>query len=152
MRDRRFLRNRAENANFVGMIVPTQENPFNKKRRSSEEMRIQAECVKVAWNEFPVTRHLLFHVENETNKSDIIAGARRKAQGIVRGVADLLCLVPRGGYHGLCIEMKTLVGHQSEYQKDWQKRVEAQGYRYSVIRSVEDFRALLKEYLSDGGE
>ena len=34
-----------------------------------------------------------------------VTGARLKAEGVVAGVSDLLLLVPRGKYHGLCIEM-----------------------------------------------
>lgn len=127
-------------------IVPTPVNPYI-RRRGSPEMKIQAECVKIAWNEFPETRNLLFHVENESGGVDAATGARRKAEGIVRGVSDLILMLPRGGYHALCIEMKTETGYQSSYQKNWEKLVSAHGYRYEVIRSAEDFRALLTDYL-----
>lgn len=130
-------------------IIPTQQNPYCRKSRGAPEMKIQAECVKIAWNDFPETRNLLFHVENESGGVDIITGARRKAEGIVRGVSDLILMLPRGGYHALCIEMKTATGYQSSYQKNWAELVRAQGYRYEVIRSAEDFRALLIEYLGE---
>lgn len=45
--------------------------------------------------------------------------------------------------------MKTKDGSQSPYQREWQKLVEEQGYRYVVVRSEEDFRALLTEYLAE---
>lgn len=135
--------------------MPTIENPPNpyakKKHRQSPEMKLQAACVVMAWNDFPETRKLLFHVANELDRPDSnpILGAIRKAQGIVSGVADLILLIPRGQYHGLMIEMKTKDGSQSIHQREWQKLVEEQGYRYVVVRSEEEFRAVLTEYLAE---
>lgn len=123
--------------------------PSAKRRRGSPEMKIQAECVKIAWNEFPETRYCLFHVANEIDRPDSnpMLGAMRRAEGIVRGVSDLILMLPRKGFHALCIEMKTETGYQSSFQKDWQKIVESNGYKYVVCRSVEQFRDILTEYL-----
>ena len=109
---------------------------------------MQAECYRWAWNERPETRLVLFHVENERTHSSAIDGARRKAMGLVPGVADLLMLIPRGKWHGLCIEMKTLIGKQREEQKAWQAAIEKTGYRYELIRTKEAFQALIDEYLA----
>lgn len=131
-------------------LIETPPNPYAKKKhRQSPEMKLQAACVLIAWNDFPVTRKLLFHVANELDRPDSnpILGAIRKAQGIVSGVSDLILLIPRGQYHGLMIEMKTKDGSQSIHQREWQKLVEEQGYRYVVVRSEEEFRAVLTEYL-----
>jgi hypothetical protein len=70
-----------------------------------------------------------------------------KAEGVTAGVADLLLLVPSQGYHALAIEMKTEKGRQSPDQKQWQKTVERQGYRYAVCRSLDDFMATVNAYL-----
>jgi hypothetical protein len=67
----------------------------------------------------------------------------------VAGVSDLILLVARHGYHGLLIEMKTPKGSQSQLQRQWQKLVEKQGYRYVVIRSIEDFVKVGNEYLPE---
>ena len=129
--------------------IPTPPNPYNKRHRQAPEMIIQAACVKAAWNDFPETRNLLFHVANEMDDGGSgYLGARRRAEGIVRGVSDLILLIPRGGYHGLCIELKTDTGYQSKYQKAWEAAVKAQGYMYVVVRSEEEFRAVLADYLS----
>lgn len=132
------------------MMQETPPNPYaNKKRRQSPEMKLQAACVLIAWNDFPETRKLLFHVENEDSHGNSIRGAIRKAQGIVSGVSDLILLIPRGKWHGLMIEMKRHDGSQSPNQREWEQLVKAQGYRYEVIRTEEDFRALLTEYLAE---
>ena len=120
------------------MILETPEQP-KKRRHSSPEGKIQAECFAWFWNSFPKYRRLLFHVPNENDRADsnAIQGAIRKSLGVVPGVADLLFLVARGGYHGLCVEMKDDCGTQKPAQKEWQKIVEAQGYRYEICRSLD---------------
>ena len=130
------------------MILESGQQPTRKPRRQLE-MQLQAKCVLAAWNDFPETRKLLFHVENEDQHGSAFTGSIRRAQGIVRGVSDLILLIPRGRFHGLMIEMKTKDGYQSSFQREWESLVKAQGYRYEVIRSEEDFRALLTEYLSE---
>jgi hypothetical protein len=48
------------------------------------------------------------------------------------------------------VEMKTTDRNsgQSDDQKTWQKLVEAQGYRYEVVRTEEEFKKLINEYLN----
>lgn len=130
------------------MIVETPEKP-GKRRHSSPEGRIQAECFAWFWNTYPQYRKLLFHVPNENDRADsnIIQGAIRKSLGVVSGVADLLFLVARGGFHGLCIEMKDEKGRQKPAQAEWQAIVEAQGYKYVICRSLEQFKIIITEYL-----
>ena len=130
------------------MIQEAGQRP-NEKKKKQEEARLQAECYQWAWNERPITRKILFHVENERTGSNKIDGARRKAMGLVAGVADLILFIARGTWHGLCIEMKTPDGYQRPEQKEWQSLVEAQGYRYEVIRTKEDFQKLIDEYLAE---
>lgn len=131
------------------MIIDTPERP-KKRVLKQNESKLQAKCFRWCWNEFPETRRLLFHVENEGNRSDAIDGSRRKAMGLVAGVSDLILLMPRGPWHGLCIEMKTTDrgSSQSDEQRSWQVLVQNQGYRYEVVRTEDEFMSLIKEYLS----
>jgi hypothetical protein len=80
-------------------------------------------------------------------------------EGLTKGVADTLLLVARGGWHGLAIEYKTeeilykggrkttTRTYQRPEQKEWQELVEAQGWRYEVVRTFEEFEALINDYL-----
>lgn len=129
------------------MIVEAGEKPTRKQRRQ-EESRLQSLCFQWCWNEHPETRRLLFHVENERSDGNKVDGARRVSMGLVAGVSDLILLMPRGPFHGLCIEMKTQSGYQRDEQKLWQRLVESQGYRYEIIRTEQDFKALIEEYLA----
>ena len=129
--------------------VANPPRPERKVRRQTES-RLQAACFVWCWNEHPETRRLLFHVENEGTHSNARDGSRRKAMGLIAGVSDLILLMPRGKWHGLCIEMKTTDSSsgQSKDQISWQVIVERQGYRYEVVRTEEEFKALINEYLA----
>ena len=135
------------------MIIETTAPP-KKHRHSSPEGRIQAECFAWFWNSYPRFRKCLFHVPNENDRADsnIIQGAIRKSLGVVAGVADFLFLVARGGYHGLCIEMKDERGTQKPAQKEWQDIIERQGYKYVLCRSLDSFKTIIEEYLKEDGD
>ena len=114
------------------------------------ESNTQIAAVRWFRDQYPHLARLLFAIPNGGARN-AVTGAILKAEGVVPGVSDLLLLVPRGGYHGLCIEMKTRTGRQSKSQKEWQQEVEAQGYRYVVCRSEIDFRNAVKVYFHDEG-
>lgn len=111
-----------------------------------EESNIQRWCVFWFRRQYPRLARVLFAVPNGGARSRVTA-AILKAEGVVAGVADLLLLVPSGQYHGLCIEMKTRRGRQQPTQKEWQREVESQGYKYTVCRSVDEFRETVSAYL-----
>ena len=113
------------------------------------ESNIQIACVRWFRCMHPKLARLLFAVPNGGARN-AVTGAILKAEGVVPGVADLLLLVPRNGYHGLAIEMKTRTGRQSDSQREWQQEVEAQGYCYVVCHSFDDFRNEVDAYIVDG--
>lgn len=112
------------------------------------ESNIQIACVRWFRYQYQDLARLLFSVPNGGARNAVTASIM-KAEGVVPGVADLLLLVPRSGWHGLAIEMKTAKGRQSDYQKEWEQEVTAQGYKYVVIRSFEAFKDCITDYLVD---
>ena len=114
--------------------------------RNHIESQLQKSCVKWFRMQFPRLRPLLFAVPNGGARS-AITGAILKSEGVLAGVADLLLLVPNEKYHGLCIEMKTAKGRQSTTQKQWERAVTLQGYKYIVCRSFTDFVKEINNYL-----
>lgn len=112
-----------------------------------EESRTQSACVKWFAYRYPELRGLLFSVPNGARVR--LSQARiLKAEGLTKGVSDLILFAPRGQYHALCIEMKSGKGRQSPEQKEWQKTVEQNGYKYSVCRNLLDFQRTIVNYLS----
>lgn len=121
-------------------------NAHAHKSHNDEEHRLQCDCV--TWFRVQYPDLVLFAPPNG-GRRDIVTGARLKAEGVVAGVADLILLEPNANYHALCIEMKTAKGRQSDSQKAWQEAVTKHGYLYVVVRSFDDFRTLINNYLSD---
>jgi hypothetical protein len=72
---------------------------------------------------------------------------RFKDMGTRPGFPDLILLYSASGYSYLAIEMKTPIGTQSDYQKDYQKLIEMTGAKYVICRSFDDFRREIKDYL-----
>lgn len=113
-----------------------------------EEHRLQSACVRWFRYQFPALAHSLFAVPNG-GRRDAATGARLKDEGVLAGVSDLVLLQRRGGYGAMLIEMKTSSGRQAQTQRQWQRKVEADGYRYVVCRSIDDFTREVKVYLNN---
>lgn len=119
-----------------------------RRKPGDEEHRLQAECVNWFRARYPHMRNSLFAVPNG-GRRDKTTGARLKAEGVIPGVANLILLRQSNGYGALLIKLKTATGKQSPAQKAWQKEMEANGYKYVVVRSVEEFLNEVFDYMLD---
>lgn len=133
----------------------------------SRESIVQQGAVKWFNLQYPQYRGLLVHIPNEGRRTIkvinerpvCVGGAKLKAEGLVKGAADLVLFVPNKYFHGLCLETKVELfdyssgkekktkTYQSPEQKEWQTLVESQGYRYEVYRNIDEFRNIVLEYL-----
>ena len=89
---------------------------------------------------------LLYAVPNGGDRNKVVA-AKMKAEGVKPGVPDYCLPVARDGFHGLYIELKSLVGYASREQKQWIEDLRAEGYRCEVCRGWERAWEVLREYL-----
>lgn len=88
----------------------------------------------------------LFAVPNGGHRSKKTA-AIMKAEGVRRGVADLLLLVPRAGFHGLAIEMKKKKGGRvTPEQAAFLHSLAADGYACKVCFTFDEARATIEGY------
>ena len=99
------------------------------------ESKIQSECVKWLWNNYPETRGLFFEINN--NPRNAIDGSLRKSMGMIKGVADT-CLLWNGKAY--FIEFKDEKGKQSKSQEIWQRTIEKQNFNYFIIRTFNEFK------------
>ena len=133
----------------------------------SRESIVQQGAVKWFNLQYPQYRGLLVHIPNEGRRTIkvingrpvCIGGAKLKAEGLVKGAADLVLFIPNKYFHGLCLETKVELfdyssgkekktkTYQSPEQKEWQALVESQGYRYEVYRNIDEFRKIVLESL-----
>ena len=72
---------------------------------------------------------------------------RLRAEGVKPGVPDLCLPVPRGGYHGLYIELKVGRNKPTAHQQAWIKALRDRGYRVEVCWGWEAARDVIEEYL-----
>lgn len=123
-------------------------NKTKRKKYDDEEHRIQSACVRAFRYKYPKLRHNLFAVPNG-GRRDKVTGAKLKAEGALAGVSDLILLKSNRFYGALLIEMKTPKGTQQETQKEWERKITADGYKYVVCRSVSEFLQEIEDYLKD---
>ena len=106
---------------------------------------IQAQIFKFYHNKFCTklndVPHVIFSVPNGglRNKREAL---KLKATGLVAGVSDLIIVNDK---EVLFVEVKTSKGKQSEKQLSFEEKVKTLGYRYLIVRSLNDFKTQLIE-------
>lgn len=117
-------------------------------KRQNKEKQLQSRCVKWFDENYPQYKRLYFMVNNDGWKG-IGKAMADKAQGTKSGVSDTILLVPTGNYSGLCVEFKVGYNKQSEAQKEFEKAVTDQGYKYVIPRTFNEFKTEIKTYLNE---
>lgn len=72
-----------------------------------------------------------------------------KAQGMLSGVPDLFLPLPKNGFHGLYIEMKSEKGRLTENQQWFLSNAESLGYKTAVCYSAKEAIDAIEAYYSD---
>lgn len=106
------------------------------------ELTLQAQCFQYFHNTYPDHRQMLFHVQNKARNA--IEGSKFKAIGVVKGVSDFILILP---FKVVFIELKTELGTQSPDQVTFQAKVSARGHTYKIVRSFEEFKNVIKNYI-----
>lgn len=119
-----------------------------RKKPSDDEHKIQCACVRWFRLQYPKFRNILFAVPNAARRS-ARNGDYMKEEGMTPGVADLILLKSNRFYGSLCVEMKKPGKYQRHVQKEWQKDAEANGAKYVVCRSLDEFMKVVTDYLND---
>lgn len=121
-----------------------------KVRRKPRDIEHKLQCQMVRWFrlQYPSMKHNLFSVPNG-GRRDAVTGAKLKEEGQLAGVSDLIFLKANRFYHGLLIEVKTDKGRQSDNQKEWEQKIINDGFKYIVVRSLDQFIEEVNRYLKD---
>lgn len=119
----------------------------HRKPPSDQEHNMQVSCINWFRYKYPKMHHNLFAVPNGGGRTPS-QGKRLKDEGVLKGVADLILLKSNRFYGALLIEMKTPKGRQEPEQREWQKAITADGYKYVICRSFDDFQREVTDYLS----
>ena len=72
----------------------------------------------------------------------------KKATGLLSGVSDLIVLLPNA--ITLFVEVKIESGGvQSDSQKEFEKTVTDLGFRYVIVRSLDEFKIFISPFMED---
>jgi hypothetical protein len=85
----------------------------------------------------PVLRALVIHIPNEGKRTSRY-GKSLKDLGMRPGVADLFIGMPRHGYHGAWLELKSKNGTVSDMQREFLKDMSDQNYFSAICWSIEE--------------
>lgn len=69
-----------------------------------------------------------------------------KGQGMLSGVPDLFLPVPKNGFHGLFVEMKSEKGRVTENQEWFLSKTEGLGYKTAVCYSASEAIKTIQDY------
>ena len=100
------------------------------------ENLIQQEIVVHYRNNYQrLNKGVIFSVPNE-RAGGYLAMKGPLLTGLLSGVSDLIVVEET---RVLFVEVKTAIGRQSEKQKKFENNVKSLGYKYHLVRSLEDF-------------
>ena len=132
-----------------------------RRRAVQREGGLQIQCVSWFKYQYPAFTKLLFHAKNEASHSSRKV-AIDAAAGVVPGVPDLILALPAvyeeekqgdgctwaSSFFDLGIEMKFgKTNNQTPAQKEFQQFYEASGHKYVVVRNLDEFISLIKDYM-----
>lgn len=125
--------------------APAAPNGCAPVRSEQEEQETVILWAHAAVVQYPALRRLAAIPNGEKREKQV--AARLKRAGTNAGIPDLVLPVPRGGYHGLWIELKTATGRVRPEQEEWLAFLNAVGYRAVVCRGADDAIRTLETYL-----
>jgi hypothetical protein len=93
--------------------------------------------------------NILFSGGFAGEKMTLLRAIRKKRLGYQAGTPDLILFEPRGIYHGLMAEFKSKQGYLSPEQKVFKEMAEAKGYKFIIIKDVQDGVNEIEKYLKE---
>lgn len=110
------------------------------------------QCLVIEWwarahKTFDVPEFSLFAIPNGGARHPAVA-AKLKAEGVRRGVPDLMLAVPVGRFHGLYVEMKRSDGGRTTGHQDaFAVYLVQAGYEHHIASGFDEARAAIHGYL-----
>ena len=125
-------------------MTAQQYKKLNAPSEDEEQAAVMDYCTGMS-AKYPELK-LIYHVPNE-GKRGIAYAAKQKRIGLKPGVPDLCLPVPRKGFHGLYIELKSIDGRVNPKQEEWIKLLQEQGYRAEICRGADRAIEVIAEYI-----
>jgi len=126
--------------------------------KSQDESKLQQAALR--WFKYQYPNVVVFSIPNEGQRN-VRNASRMKAEGLCPGFPDVgICHVQTiknktftdgSGLTGYCpmlfVEFKSLKGKLSPSQKEVHQKLRDSGYKVEVIRSFDEFKNCIEEYL-----
>lgn len=96
-------------------------------------------------NLYPAIRKFVIHIPNEGRRSQNY-GKRLQALGMRKGASDLFIALPKRGFHGAWIELKSHKGRLSPDQRKFLDDMAEQDYFTQVCWSLDEAMHTLSWY------
>lgn len=93
---------------------------------------------------------LAFFYHQDNGRSTRAQGARKKAEGVLPGVVDYFLPAPRGGFHGLYLELKARGKKPTAKQTIFLAYICSAGYAGAWADSAEGAWGIVQHYLQGG--
>ena len=114
-----------------------------------DEQKALTRWVKAHMGRWPDLK-MYIHIPNEGKRSPRM-GEELKEMGMAVGFPDVFIFTPKGGMHGMAIEMKrTKGGKVSPEQAQWIADLVAQGYCACVCYGWEAAAKAIERYMKEG--
>ena len=125
-----------------------------KVRKVNHQAETEEQAALIAWADKTVIDGIcigdyLIHIPNE-GKRGPKAARDAKRLGLRKGVLDLFLALPRGGYAGLWIEMKSCNGKPTTEQIKWIDRMIKAGFFAEVCQGFRNAKDSIESYLTCG--
>lgn len=82
-------------------------------------------------------------------KRDVRVAKNLKAEGVLAGVSDICIPLPKYGYHGAYIEVKTGKGRATANQKEFQLAMSERGYFCAVTKGLDETWSTIESYIEE---
>jgi len=119
------------------------------KKLEASEHQIQSaffQQIRLMEAKYPCLR-LMVAIPNAAKRSYKLA-AMLKAEGMRKGMLDVLFLVPRKGFAGMAIEFKKIGGKLTPEQLEYIDLLQKENWLVAVLTDAEEAVRLVKNYLS----
>ena len=110
----------------------------------NEEYHIQVAVVQWLRVQYP---NALFTISPSGMKLPIGVAVKLKRMGYVAGTPDIMILEPRGGFHGLFVELKAPAGRMTPEQKCFLEELNKRGYLATVCFGFDEAMSTITSYM-----
>ena len=124
------------------------------------ESNFQKSAIRLVRSFAPCDPRLVAHIPNGGQRT-IMAGARLKAEGVVKGYPDIMVFNPRRliskvgvdlsalPFCGIAIELKVWPNKPSPEQEELHALLESQGWRVAVCYGLGEVEGITREYFGN---